>query len=83
MSVSHEEHLDLLIEALDQNKDSLEVASYLIASISLARHPSKNSVDALEKLAGIFLCAKLWRLCETQETFLAANDLKTLLLRHF
>ena len=51
MSVSHEEHLDLLIEALDQNKDSLEVASYLIASISLARHPSKNSVDALEKLA--------------------------------
>ena len=51
MSVSHEEHLDLLIEALDQNKDSLEVASYLIASISLARHPGKNSVDALEKLA--------------------------------
>ena len=51
MSVSHEEHIDLLIEALDQNKDSLEVASYLIASISLARHPGKNSVDALEKLA--------------------------------
>ena len=51
MNISSEQQLELMIEALNQNIENPEVASYLIASLSLSKSPSENAIKTLEELA--------------------------------
>ena len=50
MSISSEQQVELMIEALNQNLENPEIASYLIASLSLSKSPSEKAIKTLEEL---------------------------------